>query len=502
MSNNPAAKSEWKALEKHREALKGTHLRDLFAKDKMRFDQLHVKMDGLMLDYSRQLVTPETMGLLVKLAKACGLESQREAMFTGGKINNTEGRAALHTDLRLPAPSSPVKETLEHMKDFSEKARKSGITDVVNIGIGGSDTGPRLVCDALKRFCDGPRAHFVSNVDGAHLEGTLKELDPKTTLFIVSSKTFGTQETLTNARSALKWAGGAKNFAAVTANTAVAKEFGIAEDHIFPMWEWVGGRYSLWSAIGLPICIAAGFQNFRTLLDGANTVDWHFRNCALEKNIPALLGLLGVWQRNFMGAQALAVLPYAQDLRLLPCWLQQLDMESNGKSVDRDGNAIDYATSPVIFGEPGTNGQHAFYQMLHQGTDIVPCDFIVIAESLSGLPGHQDKLIANAIGQAQALMQGRDSPEPWRRFEGNRPSSTIVLDKLDPYHLGMLLALYEHKVFVQGVIWNLNSFDQWGVELGKALADNILSHLEGRGGAALDSASNGVIEYIREQKNS
>jgi glucose-6-phosphate isomerase len=497
MLNNPSKKPEWKKLEGHYERLRNTHLRDFFARDSKRFENFHLELDGLLLDYSRQRVTAKTMILLCDLAKTTGVESWRNKMFAGKNINHTEGRAVLHTALRTPKPDKQVADTLARMKKFSDAVRKGKITDVVNIGIGGSDLGPHMVCEALRSISDGPRAHFVSNVDGAHLERTLQDLKPTTTLFIVSSKTFTTQETMTNALAAKKWAKNAKNFAAVTSNIEAAKKFGIAENNIFPMWDWVGGRYSLWSAIGLPICIAAGFKNFRQLLDGAHAMDEHFKTAKLDKNIPVILALLGIWQRNFGGARSLAILPYAQSLSLLPAWLQQLDMESNGKSTDRDGKPVTYQTSPVIFGEPGTNGQHAFYQMLHQGTNIIPCDFIAVKEPMSGLKGHHEKLLANAIGQAQALMQGQENALPWKRFEGNRPSSIILLDKLDPYHLGMLLALYEHKIFVQGVIWNLNSFDQWGVELGKTLANNILSHLEGQDKSPLDSSSRGLIKRLR-----
>ncbi len=491
-------------------------MRDLFSEDPERFDAFHTRHEGLLFDYSKHCITEETKALLFDLTKACDIDGKREQMFSGAKINSTENRAALHTALRKPQSgalevdgqdtTALIHDALKRIKAFSDKIRNGDtITDIVTIGIGGSVTGPEMVCEALKPFSKRDiNIHFVSNIDGSHIAETLRNLKPKTTLFIVASKTFTTQETMTNAEMAKKWLTDSlgenavnEHFVAITADDKKAKAFGIEPDHIFPLWDWVGGRYSLWSSIGLPICISIGFDNFRKLLDGAHSMDKHFQEAPLEHNIPVIMALLGIWHINFCSSHAHAILPYDQYLSRLPVYVRQLDMESNGKNTDREGHKIDYATSPVVFGEPGTIGQHAFYQMLHQGSEIIPCDFIIAAETQNPIGDHHQKLVANAIGQSQALMLGQSDNEPHKTFDGNRPSSTILLDRLDPYHLGMLLALYEHKIFVQGIIWNLNSFDQWGVELGKALAQKVLSILSKDNGKDLDSSTRGLIESIK-----
>lgn len=497
MSNKlVSTKKEWKALARHSKKASGVSIASLFSHDPQRFETFHAEAAGCLFDYSKQNVTAETVELLIALARACDVEPWRDQMFAGHKINISEDRAVLHTDLRRPDAPAIVRQTLEKMQIFSDNVRGSTITDIVNIGIGGSNLGPHFVSDALKAYADGPRVHFVSNVDGSHLSHTLKNLQPETTLFIIASKTFATQETMVNAKSAKEWAGTKSRFAAVTANIHAAQLFGISEDHIFPMWDWVGGRYSVWSAIGLPVMIALGSAHFRAFLKGAYDADRHFLDTPLQQNIPVLMAMIGVWHRNFCQRGAFAILPYAQDLKLLPPWLQQLDMESNGKNHDRQGQRVDYATSPVVFGEPGTNGQHAFYQMLHQGTDIVPCDFIVPVSITGSSPDHQLKLLANAIGQSEALMEEQLSDQPWKIFEGNRPSSTLMLPRLDPYYLGFLMALYEHKVFVQGIVWNLNSFDQWGVEFGKDVSKNIESSLKSGQNDEDDSSTQGLLRYI------
>lgn len=454
---------EWKALHEH-------------AKSNPAISSEHLSLatDGLLFDYSKQDITPETKSLLLALAKACDLETQRDALFAGEPVNKTEGRAALHTDLRKPKPPADVKDVLAAMQTLQEDVWKSDITDIVNIGIGGSDIGPHMVCEALKPHAKkNINVRFLSNIDGQHFENTLEGLKPESTLFIVCSKSFTTDETITNARSALKWAGNTDNFVAVTGNRDAALSFGISESHILPLWDWVGGRFSLWGSVGLSICLSLGFDHFKALIDGAHDMDKHFQSQPLENNIPVIAGLLSIWHRNFRDRNAWAVLPYSQSLHLLPTYLQQMEMESNGKNVDLGGNKIDYATAPIVFGQVGTNGQHAFYQFLHQGTDIIPCEFIVVKKPPHSRKEHHKKLNANALGQSQALMQGKTDKDPHKVFDGNRPSTTIVLDELTPRILGMLLAFYEHKIFVEGVIWNINSFDQWGVELGKSLAKDI-----------------------------
>jgi glucose-6-phosphate isomerase len=516
---------EWKALQAHRRAMDGAHMRDLFAQDAKRFDSFHIRTGGLLFDYSRHRVTGETMKLLLDLAQARDITGWLDRMFAGEKINTTEKRAVLHTALRRPpgdkvvtdgADIMPfVHETLKRMELFSSdvrRGRRTGhtgkkISTVVNIGIGGSDLGPYMACEALRHLPAGIAARFVSNVDGAHIVRTLADLDPETTLFIVASKTFTTQETMANAATAREWLQSvfgtdaiAKHFAAVTANEAAAAQFGIGPDAVFPLRDWAGGRYSLWSPVGLPVCLAYGFETFRALLNGAYEMDMHFRQAPIEANMPVIMALLGLWYRDFWDAQTLAVLPYAQNLHRLPAFLQQLEMESNGKSVDRDGKPVACPTAPVLFGEPGTNCQHSFMQMIHQGAALVPCDFIGFTASSAMAGDHHRMLLANMIAQAQALMQGRTLAEsgndPQKVFSGNRPSTALLFDRLDARHLGMLIALYEHKVFVQGILWNINSFDQWGVELGKSLATDILSAVVGSIPAGADATAKALLAYI------
>jgi glucose-6-phosphate isomerase len=526
---------QWSALAAHRQALEGTHLRDLFAADPDRVAAFSVRMDGLLLDWSKNRVTAETVRLLLDLARARDVEGWRERMFAGERINTTEDRAVLHTALRNRADRpvlvdgrdvmSDVRAVLDRMAGFCDRVRSGDwtgwtgkpITDVVNIGIGGSDLGPAMAVQALTPWAH-PRltAHFVSNIDGTHLAEVLKRVDPETTLFIIASKTFTTQETLTNAHSARDWflsKGGpeqdiARHFVAVSTNEAEVRAFGIDPQNMFGFWDWVGGRYSLWSAIGLPIALMIGPEGFEAFLAGGRAMDDHFREAPLDRNMPVILALLGVWYGNFWGATAHAVLPYDQYLARFPAYLQQLDMESNGKGVDREGNSVDYATGPIIFGEPGTNGQHAFYQLIHQGTHLIPCDFIATVESQNPMGRHHPILLSNALAQTEALLTGKTADQvraegageglvPHKVFTGNRPTNTLLLDRLDPRALGMLIALYEHKVFVQGVIWNINSFDQWGVELGKQLAKAILPELEGGPEKPHDASTTHLIRTIR-----
>lgn len=523
------ARPEWKALESHRDSLSGTAMRDLFAGDKKRFDKFSVGITGLFLDYSKHRITDETLPLLFALARSADVEGWREKMFSGEKINSTEGRAVLHTALRAPADADIrvdgenvvpfVHEVLEKMRVFTEAVRSGAwtghtgapISDVVNIGIGGSDLGPYMACEALRPFASPDLTmHFVSNVDSTHLAEVLKAVQPETTLFIVASKTFTTQETMANALAARAWlierlknpAAVARHFVALSTNAKEVAAFGIDEANMFPFREWVGGRYSVWSAIGLSLALSIGFDNFRKFLDGAYAMDTHFRTAPLEQNIPVILAMLGIWYRNFHGAESYAVLPYEQYLHRFPAYLQQCDMESNGKFMTRDNARVDYATGPILFGEPGTNGQHAFYQLIHQGTSLIPCDFIACRETYNPIDTLHKLLLANFLAQPQALMQGRTLAEaggnPQKVFEGNRPSSSILLDRLDPFALGMLIALYEHKVFVQGIVWNINSYDQWGVELGKVLAGNILEVWDGKKNAdSLDCSTAGLLEKVK-----
>ncbi|MFA5592733.1 MAG: glucose-6-phosphate isomerase [Micavibrio sp.] len=512
-------------LKDHQKSLSTIHMRDLFAKDQERFNRYSIRLDGVLFDYSKNIITDETVRMLVGLAKDCGLEEWRGRMFSGDKINITENRAVLHTACRAPRDEKIlvdgediipfIHDTLARMRGFSEAVRSGAwkgftgrpIKYVVNIGIGGSDLGPLMVCEALKPYSGGaPSMHFVSNVDGTHIAETLKQIEAEETLFIIASKTFTTQETMANAAYAKAWMieklGSAgcveRHFCALSTNEEAVKTFGIAPQNMFPFKDWVGGRYSLWSAIGLSICIAIGFERFEELLQGARRADEHFRTAPLEENIPVLMALLGIWYRNFWDSPAYAVLPYDQYLHRFPAFLQQMDMESNGKSVTRGGEPIrDYKTGPVLFGEPGTNGQHAFYQLLHQGRDLIPCDFIASKHSHNKLGNQHDLLLYNMAAQTQALMQGRTLEEaggnPHRVFEGNRPSNVFLFDKINPQSLGFLIALYEHKIFTQGVIWNINSFDQFGVELGKELAGKI----EKGELKEADSSTRGLLDAIK-----
>jgi glucose-6-phosphate isomerase len=534
---------EWHALEAHRRTLGAPGLRALFAADPQRAARLSLDAAGIHADFSKHLVTDETLALLLALAEAVDLPGWIGRMFRGDAINNTEGRAVLHVALRnrggrpIAVDGSDVmpgvEQVLGQMGRFATRVRNGEwlgytgrrITDVVNIGIGGSNLGPLMVCEAL-RFYQNPelRVHFVSNVDGTHIAETLKGLDPATTLFIVASKTFTTQETLTNAQTARRWcvdalgdnAAIARHFVAVSTARAQVEAFGIDPTNMFAFWDWVGGRYSLWSAIGLPIAVAVGMERFLELLAGAHAMDEHFRTAPLARNLPALLALLGVWYRNFHGAATHAVLPYDQYLKYLPAYLQQADMESNGKGVTRDGEPVGCDTGPVVWGEPGTDGQHAFYQLIHQGTQLIPVDFIAPLHSQNPIGDHHAKLLANCLAQAEALMRGKTAAEaraeleasgaddatvrlllPHKVFPGNRPSTTLLVDRLTPERLGALIALYEHRIFVQGVIWDVNSYDQWGVELGKQLAGTILRELEGGASAPHDASTADLVARCR-----
>jgi glucose-6-phosphate isomerase len=510
----------WGALTTHREQLAGTRINDLFAADPDRASRMSLEFGELFLDYSRHLVTPETMRLLIALAEQARVSDWVRRMFSGDPINDTENQPALHVALRCDRPHFPdsgdvlpkVREALAQMRSVVGQVRAGAlcgstgkpVRSVVNLGIGGSDLGPRMLTRALRAHCTGgPQVRFVANADPSDLETVVRDLDPETTFFIVASKTFTTEETLANARRARAWLAGSlprhadplAHFFAVTAYVDRAREFGIGIERILPIWSWVGGRFSVWSAVGLPVALAMGMDRFDALLEGARGMDAHFHATPLDRNMPVILALLSVWYTNFWDARTQAVIPYSEDLRELPAYLQQLAMESNGKRVDRDGRAVDYPTAPIVWGASGTSSQHSFHQLLHQGTHLVPVDFIIAA--MSGAGG--DALAANAIAQAMALMNGHTVPgAPHRDHPGNRPSGIIVLDRLSPEALGQLLALYEHKVFVEGVIWNINSFDQWGVELGKTLARALLPAFRGEAAAAqTDSAARAMIERIR-----
>jgi glucose-6-phosphate isomerase len=523
-----------KNLKAHRKA-SALDMRKAFAKDAKRFVTFSAKADDLLLDYSKCSVTSKTMALLFALAKASKVEAARDHMMRGDIINTTEHRAVLHTALRRPKSEMvfvdghnvvhDVHDVLEAMARFATDIRKSQITDVVNIGIGGSDLGPAMVTLALAPFHDGPRCHYVSNVDGAHIADTLKTLNPATTLFLIASKTFTTIETMTNAKTARKWIASAlgedkvrEHFAAISTAIDKVKAFGISEKHIFGFWDWVGGRYSIWSAIGLPVMIAVGPKHFMDFLAGGHAMDQHFSKAKLSENLPMIMGLLGVWHRNICNHASRAILPYDQRLSRFPAYLQQLDMESNGKRVGKDGKRLKNPSGPIVWGEPGTNGQHAFYQLLHQGTDIVPAEFLIAAQPHEhGMGEHHTLLVSNCLAQSQALMKGRTLKEaeaqlkasgrtaadikalaPHKVFMGNRPSITLVYKKLDPHTLGRLIALYEHRVFVEGAIWGLNSFDQWGVELGKELATALQPVVEGKGNtSALDSSTAGQLAHLK-----
>jgi glucose-6-phosphate isomerase len=542
IAGNTVVKSQaWRSLEAHSKEIQKTHLRNLFADDPKRGERLTVEALGIYLDYSKNIVTDETLKLLLELAEESGLRARIDAMFRGEKINITEKRAVLHVALRAPKGTSiivdgqdvvpAVHAVLDKMSNFSERVRSGAwkgytgkrIRNVINIGIGGSDLGPVMAYEALKYFSDRNMTfRFVSNVDGTDFAEAVQGLDPSETLFVISSKTFTTLETMTNAHSARDWSlaafGGdeksvAKHFVAVSTNTAEVEKFGIDTANMFEFWDWVGGRYSMDSAIGLSTMIAIGPDNFSAMLDGFHQVDEHFRTTPFERNLPVLLGLLAVWYNNFFGAQTVAVLPYEQYLKRFPAYLQQLTMESNGKHVTLDGTRVNYDTGPIYWGEPGTNGQHSFYQLIHQGTRLIPCDFIAFMQPLNALGRHHDMLLANVFAQTEALAFGK-TPEqvkaegtpdwlvPHRVFEGNRPSNTILTERLTPEALGKLVALYEHSVFTQGTIWNINSFDQWGVELGKALAQRIIPELESKTEPPLnhDSSTNALIRRYRKLK--
>jgi glucose-6-phosphate isomerase len=532
----------WKALQSHHQKLRELHLRQLFADDPKRGERLTTEAVGLYLDYSKNRITDETLKLLLQLAEECGLRARIDAMFRGEKINITENRAVLHIALRAPRGTSIVVDgenvvpqvhtVLDKMAGFANRVRSGAwkghtgkrIRNVINIGIGGSDLGPVMAYEALKHYSDRAMTfRFVSNVDGTDFAEAVQDLDPSETLFIISSKTFTTLETMTNAHTARDWSlkglGGdvkavAKHFVAVSTNAAKVSEFGIDTANMFEFWDWVGGRYSMDSAIGLSTMLAIGPDNFRALLDGFHEMDEHFRTAPFERNLPVLLGLLAVWYNDFFGAETVAVLPYEQYLKRFPAYLQQLTMESNGKHVTLDGTELDYATGPIYWGEPGTNGQHSFYQLIHQGTRLIPCDFIAFVETLNPLGRHHDMLLANVFAQTEALAFGK-TPEqvkaegtpdwlvPHRVFEGNRPSNTILAEKLTPQTLGKLVALYEHSVFTQGTIWNIDSFDQWGVELGKVLAQRIIPELESKTEPELghDSSTNCLIRRYRQLKD-
>jgi glucose-6-phosphate isomerase len=535
--------SQWKALEAHWDQMSRVQMRDLFAQDPARPEKMSLKAADIFVDYSKNLITADTLTLLRDLAVAVDLPGWIQRMFAGEPINNTEKRAVLHIALRnrsnrpiyvdgedvMPG----VNEVLQRLDSFVATVRGGDwkgftgerITDVVNIGIGGSNLGPLMVCEALRPYQSANlRVHFVSNVDGTHLADTVRNLDAATTLFVVASKTFTTMETMTNASSARAWlvealddeAAVANHFVAVSTNESKVVEFGIDPQNMFGFWDWVGGRYSLWSAIGLPIALAVGMDRFVELLEGAHAMDEHFRSADLSENLPAIMGLLGVWYANFAGARTHAVLPYDQSLRYLPAYLQQGDMESNGKRVTRAGDPVEYTTGPVVWGEPGTDGQHAFFQLIHQGTQMIPSDFIAPVNSQNPLGDHHAKLMANFFAQTEALMRGRTQDEaraemqsagmpaasveelaPHRTFPGNRPTNTILVERLTPRTLGALIAMYEHRIFTQGVIWGVNSYDQWGVELGKQLAGVILEELEeGRVTAEHDASTSGLIDYF------
>jgi glucose-6-phosphate isomerase len=524
------------------------HMRDLFARDPERFERFSLHLGDILFDYSKNRITADTMALLLDLARQSGLDEAIEAMFTGQKINTTENRAALHVALRNRGNRPilvdgqdvmpEVNRVLGKMRVFSDAVRSGdwrgysgrAITDVVNIGIGGSDLGPKMAVTALRHFAKpGLRCHFVSNVDGTDLAETLRAVKPETVLFLVASKTFTTQETMTNAHTARQWfletaqdeAAIARHFVAMSTNAERVAAFGIDPANMFEFWDWVGGRYSLWSAIGLSIALAVGMDRFEELLGGAYRADEHFRHTPFDQNIPVVMALLGIWYNNFFGAQSYAILPYDQYLSHLPAYLQQGDMESNGKSVTRDGEWVDYTTGPIIWGEPGTNGQHAFYQLIHQGTKLVPCDFLAPAESQNPIGDHHSILISNFLAQTEALMRGKTAVEvraelgaqgiqgeelerlvPAKTFAGNRPSSSFLFRELTPGTLGTLIALYEHKIFAQGVVWNINSFDQMGVELGKELARAILPELEGKAQVTShDSSTRGLLNEYRELRS-
>ncbi|MGD1969214.1 MAG: glucose-6-phosphate isomerase [Desulfobacterales bacterium] len=544
---NPTTTKSWQNLCRHYEKMKDLHMRTLFAEDPRRFDKLSIRFNDMIVDYSKNRITEETLKSLIALAEECDLSKAIDSMFAGKKINETENRAVLHTALRNRdnAPvmvdgqdvMPQVNAVLKQMEDFSNQVIAGDwqgytgkkISDIVNIGIGGSDLGPLMVTEALRPYAkENINVQFVSNVDGTHIAETLKDLNPETTLFMIASKTFTTQETMTNAFSARSWfldaardpEHVARHFVAISTNTAAVEQFGIDKENMFVFWDWVGGRYSLWSAIGLSIACYIGYENFKALLRGAFDMDQHFKSAPFDKNIPVLLALIGIWYNNFFGAQTEAILPYDQYMHRFPAYFQQGNMESNGKSSDREGQKVEYQTGPIIWGEPGTNGQHAFYQLIHQGSKLIPADFLAPAVSHNPLDEHHQILLSNFFAQTEALLNGKTQKEviaelqkegktdkeiqkllPHKIFEGNRPTNSILFEKLTPGVLGSLIAMYEHKIFVQGVIWNIFSFDQWGVELGKQLAKKIFPELaDDKPVNTHDSSTNGLINAYKKMR--
>ncbi|GAA4467279.1 glucose-6-phosphate isomerase [Nibrella saemangeumensis] len=537
----------YEQLRQHFETIKGRHLRDLFTEDSERFNRFSIQFEDLLVDFSKNRITAETLSLLCRLAEQAQLREAIDSMFAGGRINATEDRAVLHVALRNRSNTPvivdgkdvmpEVNAVLDQMKSFCDRIGSGDwqgytgkpITDLVNIGIGGSDLGPVMVTEALKPYGNpNLRVHYVSNVDGVHIYEALQRVNPETTLFMIASKTFTTQETMANAHTARQWfldqagdeAAVAKHFVAISTNRGAVEKFGIDPANMFGFWDWVGGRYSLWSAIGLSIACYIGFENFTELLDGGHAMDQHFRDTPLEQNLPVILAVLGIWYNNFFGAESHAILPYDQYLHRFAAYFQQGDMESNGKSVDRNGEPVTYQTGPIIWGEPGTNGQHAFYQLIHQGTKLIPCDFIAPANSQRPMGNHHQLLMSNFFAQTEALMNGKSYGEaeaelrkvgksdeeirfltPFKVFSGNRPTNSILVKRVTPRTLGSLIALYEHKIFTQGVIWNIFSFDQWGVELGKQLANQILPELQASEPVnSHDSSTNGLINFYKQMK--
>lgn len=538
-NRNPTDTKAWQQLETHFSEIKDLHMRNLFAGDSDRFERFSIQYKDILLDYSKNRIINDTIEKLIALVKELDLRSGIESMFTGKKINATENRSVLHTALRQKSNESVlvdgenvmpgINQIREKMRAFADRFQNkqlmgfSGrpLTNVINIGIGGSDLGPLMVTEALKPYwTNGISTKFVSNVDGSHIAETLKDANPETTLFVIASKTFTTQETMTNAESAKAWFlanGGTtesvkKHFIALSTNQKGVDAFGIDPENMFTFWDWVGGRYSMSSAIGLSIALTIGYENFQDLLNGLTDMDQHFRSAPYEENIPVILALLGIWYNNFFGSESEAILPYDQYLHRFPAYFQQGNMESNGKSIDRNGDKVDYQTGPIIWGEPGTNGQHAFYQLIHQGTKLIPCDFIASAQSHNAIADHHDKLLANFFAQTEALMNGKTQEEvkeqlsdaqiiPHKVFDGNKPSNSILIKKLSPFVLGQMIAMYEHKIFVQGFIWNIYSFDQWGVQLGKELAKKILPELaDTEVIASHDSSTNGLINAYKRMK--
>ena len=543
-TNNPTTTQSWSKLQEHYQQMKNSSIQEMFAADNTRVDKLNIQWNDFLVDYSKNIITPETMTLLVDLANEMGLKEAINDYFEGALINKTEGRAVLHTALRAKESAvvnvngenviPEIYEVRNKIKNFTNEiengARKGYtgkvFTDVVNIGIGGSDLGPAMAVEALQYYKNNLNVHFVSNVDGDHVNEIIKKLNPETTLFVIVSKTFTTQETLTNSETIKKWFlesasqdDIAKHFVAVSTNIEKVSAFGIDPQNVFPMWDWVGGRFSLWSAVGLTISLAVGYDNFDQLLAGANEMDEHFESAEFDENIPVVLALLSIWYNNFFGAESEALIPYTQYLQKLAPYLQQGTMESNGKYVGRDGEKVNYQTGTIIWGEPGTNSQHAFFQLIHQGTKLIPCDFIGYVKPLYGDKEHHDKLMSNFFAQTEALMQGKSQQQaqaefdkqglekseaasllPFKVFEGNKPTNTLLIDKLTPKSLGSLIVLYEHKIFVQGIIWNIFSFDQWGVELGKQLANKVLAEINENKVATHDASTSFLLNYYLKNK--